>query len=89
MLAVCAAVFGIMMALSPLIQLAKVVKLGAARDVSVLYLLVILFGANTWFLYGLALGNWALIVANGLAVISNAATILTVLWLQRRQISAS
>ncbi len=83
-LAVAAATGGICMALSPLLQLRRVLERGSSDDISIPFLLIVAVGATVWFAYGIAMPNAALIVSNAVAVATNLATIATVRRFRRR-----
>ena len=74
-LALAAATWAIAMALSPALQIRKIVDLKSARGVSVAYFLGLLVGFVLWLAYGLAADNFALIIPNALAAVVSAATI--------------
>jgi MtN3 and saliva related transmembrane protein len=74
-LGVAAAVWGVVMALSPEMQIRRMIRLGSSRDVSIGYLLVIVVGFAVWIAYGIAIGNPALVVPNALALIVGVGTI--------------
>ena len=74
-LAVAAASWGVAMALSPLLQIRKILAHGSSRAVSAGYQQVLLVGFALWLAYGIALGNWALIVPNTVAAVVSATTI--------------
>jgi uncharacterized protein with PQ loop repeat len=78
-LGVAAATFGVVMGLSPLLQLRRVVARGSSADVSVPYLGVLLVGFVLWLAYGIALSNAALIVSNAVAITTYAITTAAVL----------
>ena len=63
------------MALSPVMQIRRMMRLGSSRDVSIGYLLVIVVGFAFWIAYGIAIRNPALIVPNALALLVGAATV--------------
>ncbi len=75
--------WGVVMALSPLIQIRRMLRYRSSRDVSIGYLVVIVVGFALWIAYGLALGNAALIVANSLALAVGVATIAVAFSLRR------
>jgi uncharacterized protein with PQ loop repeat len=82
-LAVGASSMGLLMAAAPLLQLRQIRRRGSASDVSVGFLAVIATGAGVWSLYGLALGNWALIMPNVVGCLVNAGTATFALGCQR------
>jgi len=83
-LAVFAATLGMAMGASPLLQARRVHRRGRADDVSVPFLLVLWAGGAAWLSYGIALGNLALIVANGVGLLASSVTIAVVLRWRRR-----
>jgi MtN3 and saliva related transmembrane protein len=68
-LGVAAASWGVIMALSPVMQIRRMVRLRSSRDVSIGYLVVIVVGFTVWISYGIALRNLPLIISNTLAFI--------------------
>ena len=75
MLAFAAASWGIAMAISPLLQIRKIVQHRTSRGISLGYMSVLFVGFLLWLAYGIALGNWALILPNTVAAIVIVATI--------------
>jgi MtN3 and saliva related transmembrane protein len=74
-LAFIAATWGIAMAVAPVLQIHKMVQHRSSHGISLAYLSVLFVGFLLWLAYGIALGNWALIVPNVIAAIVCAATI--------------
>ena len=74
-LAVAAAVWGVLMGISPVLQIRRMLRQRSSRDVSVGYFWVLLVGFGLWISYGIAARNLALIVPNTVAMIIGAATI--------------
>ncbi len=70
-----AASWGVLMALSPILQIRRILAYRSSREVSIGYLTVIVIGFTLWIAYGVALENLALIVPNSLALIVGLATI--------------
>ena len=50
-------------------QLIRVYRLKSARDISLIMFLVFSFGVFLWFLYGIFIGSFPVITANGLTLI--------------------
>lgn len=75
-LAVLAAGWGVLMALSPILQVRRMLHRRSSADISVAYLLVLEVGFTLWLAYGIALGNVAIIVPNCVALLIGLATIL-------------
>ncbi len=74
-LAAIAASWGVLMALSPLLQMRRVLERRSSADLSISYLAVLQIGFSLWIAYGVALRNLAIIVPNGVAFLVGAATI--------------
>jgi MtN3 and saliva related transmembrane protein len=74
-LAVAAAAWGVLMGISPLLQIRRMLRQRSSRDVSVGYFSILLVGFGLWISYGIAARNLALIVPNTVAMIIGAATI--------------
>jgi MtN3 and saliva related transmembrane protein len=68
-LAFLAATWGVAMAVSPVLQIRKIVHHQSSQGVSVGYMSVLFVGFLLWLAYGIALGNWAMIVPNVVATI--------------------
>jgi MtN3 and saliva related transmembrane protein len=66
-LAVCAGAWGLVMALSPLLQIRRMACQQSSRDVSIGYWGVLLVGFALWVAYGVAVANLALILPNAVA----------------------
>jgi MtN3 and saliva related transmembrane protein len=75
--AVAAASWGVLMALSPLLQIRAMRRAGSSDGVSIGYLLVLAIGFGLWFMYGLSIGNLALIVTNTASLIVGTTTTIT------------
>jgi MtN3 and saliva related transmembrane protein len=70
-----AATWGVLMALSPVLQMRRMLERRSSADVSLAYLGVLQIGFALWIGYGLALANAALIVPNSVAFLIGVATI--------------
>jgi len=75
MLAFAAAFWGILMAISPALQIRKMLQHRSSREVSVAYFSVLLIGFALWIAYGISIENWYLIVPNAVAFAVCATTI--------------
>jgi uncharacterized protein with PQ loop repeat len=78
-----AAGWGAVMALSPIMQIRRMIRLRSSRDVSIGYLLVIVVGFAIWIAYGIVIRRPALIVPNTLALIVGVGTIAVAVHLRR------
>ena len=61
-LAVAAAAWGVLMGLSPMLQIRQMLRRRSSRDVSIGYFGVLMVGFVLWMSYGIAAHNLALIV---------------------------
>ncbi len=82
-LAFVAATWGVAMALSPVLQIRKIVHHRSSHGISVGYMVVLFVGFLLWLAYGIALGNWALILPNVIAALVISATIAVVIRYRR------
>ena len=78
-----AATYGVLMAVSPLLQMRRMLETRSSADVSIGYLAVLQAGFALWIAYGASLGNWALIIPNSVAFSVGLATIMVALRLRR------
>ena len=74
-LAVLAASWGVLMALSPTLQVRRMLARRSSADVSIAYLAVLQIGFGLWVGYGLAIANWALVIPNAVAFLIGVLTI--------------
>lgn len=74
-----AACWGVMMALSPALQIRRMLERRSSADLSLSYLSVLQVGFILWVAYGVALGNAAIFVPNSVAFLVGVATILIAL----------
>jgi len=75
-LAVMAATWGVVMALSPALQIRRILQRRSSDDVSLGYLAVLLVGFGLWVAYGFSLPNLALIVPNAVALLVGLVTVV-------------
>ena len=74
-LGVLAASWGVLMAISPTLQIRRMLTRRSSADVSITYLSVLQIGFLLWVMYGWALGNPAIMIPNIVALVIGAATI--------------
>ena len=74
-----AAAWGVLMAISPGLQIRKMLLHRSSREVSIAYFWVLLIGFTVWVAYGLAISNWYLVVPNAVAFTVCATTIAVAL----------
>ena len=75
-LAFIASSYGILMAISPLLQIRAIMRTRDSAGVSAGYQRVLLVGFVLWLAYGIASDNWAIIVPNVVAAFVSFATIV-------------
>ena len=75
-LAPIAASWGVLMAVSPMLQIRRMLERRSSADVSLAYLGVLQVGFTLWIAYGISLGNLALIVPNSVAFLVGVATVI-------------
>ena len=88
-LAVVAATFGILMGMSPILQIRRMIARRSSSDVSLAYFGVLAVGFVLWLSYGIAIDNAPLIVTNVVAVTVAIATISVAIALRRREGSSA
>jgi MtN3 and saliva related transmembrane protein len=82
-LAVAAATWGVLMGISPLLQIRAMLRQRSSRDVSVGYFAILLVGFGLWIGYGIAARNLALIVPNTVALFIGVSTVAIALRLRK------
>lgn len=82
-LAVTATIAGLLMAVSPILQVRRMIRTRSSNDVSLLYLTMLCSGFVAWFAYGWALGNAAMIIANAASLVFMLFTIVVALRFRR------
>jgi uncharacterized protein with PQ loop repeat len=88
-LAFAASAGGIMMGLTPLLQLRQMLARRSSADVSLPFMGSLLVGNVLWLSYGTALHNPWMIAPNVVGVITLFGTMSTAAWLRRRPASAA
>jgi len=81
-LAVAAAAWGVLMGVSPVLQIRRMLRQRSSRDVSVGYFTILLVGFGLWISYGIASRSLALIVPNVVALLIGVGTIAIALRLR-------
>ena len=74
-LAFTASSYGVVMAVSPMLQIRAILRSRDSSSVSAGYQRVLLVGFLLWLAYGIASDNWAIIVPNVVAAVVSAVTI--------------
>jgi MtN3 and saliva related transmembrane protein len=83
-LAAAAAAWGVLMGISPVLQIRRMLRQRSSSNVSIGYFSVLLVGFLLWICYGIAAGNLALIVPNAVALLIGASTVAVAVQLGRR-----
>ena len=83
-LAVLATGWGLVMAISPVLQVRRMLRTRSSADVSIAYFAVLQIGFVLWIGYGLSIANTALIVSNVASLLGSLATIAVAMRLRRR-----
>ena len=74
-LGILAGSWAVLMAISPLLQIRRIVRLRSSKEVSIPYFGILVVGFLLWVAYGIAIANLALIIPNSLAAVIGLATI--------------
>ena len=74
-LAIAAASWGVIMALSPLLQIRRMMRRRSSADLSIGYFMVLIVGFSLWIAYGTSISNYALVIPNVVALAVAVATI--------------
>jgi MtN3 and saliva related transmembrane protein len=80
-----AAVWGVLMGVSPGLQIRKMLVHRSSREVSIAYFWVLLVGFTLWVAYGLTIENWFLVVPNAVAFTVCTTTIAVALRFRLRE----
>jgi MtN3 and saliva related transmembrane protein len=82
-LATCATIAGVIMAMSPFLQIRRMRRTRSSNDVSLLYLSMLAGGFIVWLAYGIALTNWAMMISNTASLVFMVITIVVALSYRR------
>ena len=80
-----ATTYGVAMSLAPLLQARKMWRQRSSRDVSILYLTVLLVGFSLYLAYGFSISNRLLIVTNSVSIAATAVTLVIAVSLSHRR----
>jgi len=78
-LAFVASSYGVVMAISPMLQIRAIMLTRTSAGVSAGYQRVLLVGFLLWLAYGVASDNWAIIIPNVVAAVVSVLTIVVTL----------
>ena len=70
LLAAAASAWGVLMGLSPVLQIRRMLRARSSREVSLGYFSILLAGFLLWISYGIAAGNLVLIIPNTIALLA-------------------
>jgi uncharacterized protein with PQ loop repeat len=84
MLGVVASLWGVVMALAPVLQIHRMIKKRSSADVSLGYFGLLLPGFALWIAYGWTRSDWPLVVPNILAFTVSTVTLTIGLVLRKR-----
>ena len=82
-LAATASAWGVLMGLSPVLQIRRMLRQRSSREVSLGYFAILLAGFVLWISYGIAAGNMWLVVPNSIALLVGLTLIAVALRLRR------
>ena len=82
-LAILATLAGVLMAISPILQVRRMRRTRSSNDVSLLYLSLLCAGFVAWLAYGWSLGNPAMVISNMAALVFMLITISVALRFRR------
>jgi uncharacterized protein with PQ loop repeat len=88
-LAVVASSWGIVMGLSPTLQIRQMLRTRSSRDFSVASFVVLNIGFLLWLSYGLSIGNLAVAIPNVVAFTVGVSTVVVACRLRQESESAS
>ncbi len=88
-LALIAAVYGVISSLSPSLQILRMRRAGSSESLSRSYVMIGAGGYMIWFMYGLALGNTPLIVADAIGAVMQLTVLFWAYRLDDRRASAA
>ena len=83
-LAIAATIAGLLMAISPSLQIRRMFQTRSSRDVSIGYLSMLCVGFVAWISYGTALGNLPMMLTNSVSLTIMVVTITVALSFRRR-----
>jgi uncharacterized protein with PQ loop repeat len=83
-LAVSASAWGVLMGLSPVLQIRRMLRERSSRQVSLSYFAILLAGFLLWISYGIAARNVWLVVPNSIALLVGLTLVAVALRLRRR-----
>lgn len=83
-LAIAASTWGVLMGISPVLQIRRMLRERSSRDVSLGYFAILLVGFLLWIAYGAAAGDLALVIPNSVALFVGAVLVIIAIRLRPR-----
>jgi uncharacterized protein with PQ loop repeat len=83
-LGIAAATWGVLMAVAPALQIRRMIIRRSSADLSLGYFAILLPGFALWVGYGLARGDWPIVVPNAIAFTVGAVTVVAAIVLRHR-----
>jgi uncharacterized protein with PQ loop repeat len=84
-LAVTASSWGVLMGISPVLQIRRMLRERSSREVSLGYYMILLAGFLLWISYGIAAQNLVLIIPNTIALLVGFTLVVVALRLRQPQ----
>jgi MtN3 and saliva related transmembrane protein len=81
-LSVAASSWGVLMGVSPVLQIRRMLRERSSRDVSLGYFVILLTGFLLWISYGIAVGNMVLVIPNSVALLVGIAVLIVAIRLR-------
>lgn len=81
-IAAAASVWGLVMALAPVLQIIRLLRRRSSEDVSLVYFCLLVPGFLLWVAHGITTGDVFLVVPNTLAAVTGTCLIVVILWLR-------
>jgi MtN3 and saliva related transmembrane protein len=88
-LGLAALIAGVLMALSPVLQVRRMLQTRSSRDYSLGYPSLLCGGFIVWLAYGIAITNWSVILSNIASLVFMLSTIAVALYFRRVETAAS
>jgi MtN3 and saliva related transmembrane protein len=82
-LSVAASSWGVLMGISPVLQIRRMLRERSSRDVSLGYFMILLAGFLLWISYGVAASNMVLVIPNSVALVVGIILVVVALRLRR------
>jgi MtN3 and saliva related transmembrane protein len=87
-LSAAASSWGVLMGLSPVLQIRRMLREKSSRDVSLGYFMILLTGFVLWISYGIAARNMVLVIPNSVALVVGIALMIVAVRLRHHHAAA-